>query len=112
MVRSLEVLVLRRALAWLVWSHEDAKGLEIVVLRRPAAGTPSASRPASVPLERPPLPRGGEPPLGYARDRPGPGGPRLGLTRTRDSPEIGQQPSHPRRAADTGRRLTMSRAKG
>jgi len=33
MVRSLVALVLRRVLAWLVWSHEHAKDLEIVVLR-------------------------------------------------------------------------------
>ena len=33
MVRSLMVLVLRRVLAWLVWSDEHAKDLEIVVLR-------------------------------------------------------------------------------
>ena len=33
MVRSLMALVLRRVLAWLVWSDEHAKDLEIVVLR-------------------------------------------------------------------------------
>src|SRR5262245_11603305 len=33
MVRSLVALVLRRVLAWLVWSNEHAKDLEIVVLR-------------------------------------------------------------------------------
>ena len=33
MVRSLMALVLRRVLAWLVWSNEHAKDLEIVVLR-------------------------------------------------------------------------------
>jgi hypothetical protein len=33
MVRSLMALVLRRILAWLVWSNEHAKDLEIVVLR-------------------------------------------------------------------------------
>jgi hypothetical protein len=33
MVRSLTALVLRRVLAWLVWSDEHAKDLEIVVLR-------------------------------------------------------------------------------
>ena len=33
MGRSLVTLVLRRVLAWLVWSHEHAKDLEIVVLR-------------------------------------------------------------------------------
>jgi hypothetical protein len=33
MVRSLVTLVLRRVLAWLVWSNEHAKDLEIVVLR-------------------------------------------------------------------------------
>jgi hypothetical protein len=31
MVRSLKALVLRRVLAWLVWSNEHAKDLEIVV---------------------------------------------------------------------------------
>jgi hypothetical protein len=33
MVRSLMALVLQRVLAWLVWSDEHAKDLEIVVLR-------------------------------------------------------------------------------
>src|SRR5262249_6512828 len=33
MVRSLVALVFRRVLAWLVWSNEHAKDLEIVVLR-------------------------------------------------------------------------------
>src|SRR5262249_24318332 len=33
MVRSLVTLVLRRVLAWLAWSNEHAKDLEIVVLR-------------------------------------------------------------------------------
>jgi hypothetical protein len=33
MVRSLVALVLRRVLAWLVWSNEHAKDLELVVLR-------------------------------------------------------------------------------
>jgi putative transposase len=33
MVRSLVALVLRRVLAWLMWSNEHAKDLEIVVLR-------------------------------------------------------------------------------
>ena len=33
MVRSLVALVLQRVLAWLVWSNEHAKDLEIVVLR-------------------------------------------------------------------------------
>jgi hypothetical protein len=33
MVRSLMALVLRRVLAWLVWSDEHTKDLEIVVLR-------------------------------------------------------------------------------
>jgi putative transposase len=33
MVGSLMALVLRRGLAWLVWSHEHTKDLEIVVLR-------------------------------------------------------------------------------
>jgi hypothetical protein len=33
MVQSLMALVLRRVLAWLVWSDEHAKDLEIVVLR-------------------------------------------------------------------------------
>ena len=33
MVRSIMALVLRRVLAWLVWSDEHAKDLEIVVLR-------------------------------------------------------------------------------
>src|SRR5262249_59523593 len=33
MVRSVAALVLRRVLAWLVWSDEHAKDLEIVVLR-------------------------------------------------------------------------------
>jgi hypothetical protein len=33
MVRSLMALVLRRGLAWLVWSDAHAKELEIVVLR-------------------------------------------------------------------------------
>ena len=33
MVRSLVALVLRRVLAWLAWSNEHAKDLEIVVLR-------------------------------------------------------------------------------
>jgi putative transposase len=33
MVRALMALVLRRVLAWLVWSNEHAKDLEIVVLR-------------------------------------------------------------------------------
>src|SRR4029453_3624630 len=35
MVQSLMALVLRRVLAWLVWSDEHAKDLEIVVLRHP-----------------------------------------------------------------------------
>jgi hypothetical protein len=34
MVRSLMALVLQRVLAWLVWSDEQAKDLEIVVLRQ------------------------------------------------------------------------------
>jgi hypothetical protein len=38
MVRSLMALVLRRVLAWFVWSNEHAKDLEIVVLRQ--AGRP------------------------------------------------------------------------
>ena len=44
MVRSLMALVLRRVLAWLVWSDEHAKDLEIVVLRhRGRKATESAS---------------------------------------------------------------------
>jgi len=34
MVRSLMALVFRRVLAWLVWSDEHAKDLEIVVVPR------------------------------------------------------------------------------
>jgi hypothetical protein len=33
MMRSLMAFVLQRVLAWLVWSDEHAKDLEIVVLR-------------------------------------------------------------------------------
>ncbi len=33
MVRALVASVLRRVLAWLVWSNEHTKDLEIVVLR-------------------------------------------------------------------------------
>jgi putative transposase len=64
MVRSLMALVLRRGLAWLVWSDAHAKELEIVVLRhqlqvfRRHVGRPR------IRWERPPLPRCGEPPPG------------------------------------------------
>jgi hypothetical protein len=61
MLRSLMALVLRRVLAWLVWSHEHAKDLEIVVLRHQLQ---VLRRPAPVSVERPALPRRGEPPLG------------------------------------------------
>jgi hypothetical protein len=43
MVRALMALVLGRVFAWLVWSNEHAKDLEIVVLRLCLLFTPSAS---------------------------------------------------------------------
>jgi hypothetical protein len=59
MVWSLVALVIRRALALLVRPTSTDRGPS-----PSAAGAPSASRLPSVPLERPLLPRSGEPSLG------------------------------------------------
>jgi hypothetical protein len=70
MVRSLVALVFRRVLAWLVWSNEHAKDLEIVVVAvRKLIGTAHAA--ATLPARLGTYCHGG---LGSTSDRQNPGG--------------------------------------